>query len=412
MTAIMDDISYDSYSLRINNQSSHRLPNPSNYRSKSSMNSLFSHTSAMEQKPKTHMKSAKSFPSLINHLQKHLQPSIINNNKFQINDDCKISDEEYASVLKHTKKAWTKDFQSIINNHEPQVIEYRNKTYNQAITDGITAHSPTALRLPYIQRVIEYTFESVEPPNKYTADTDRKHFKEVAQIAVQFYKRSQLEHEYQSLQNMQKTLKEQQKRFCIKTSETLNNNLSLSSYKIPLTLIISSWCHDIERFLPCTKCEYLAESVDHYRKQIIHPITSARICCEVLLKNAPITEYEIERVKQIILHHDLPYPLKDIYVQGQCLVSGVSDQSLMDELQLLMDADSFAFFRSTLGLFIEYKRKKSSAQLVWKRVLCNVVRLRPHLRVKAVEAIKALPIELQNKMDVNYGELEQVLSEK
>ena len=62
----------------------------------------------------------------------------------------------------------------------------------------------------------------------------------------------------------------------------------------------------------------------------------------------------------------------------------------MWELQILMDADSFAFFESTIVYFILFKSKKEFTRLDMERVRNNVKRLRPHLRPKAAKAIHEL----------------------
>merc|ERR1712129_327718 len=67
--------------------------------------------------------------------------------------------------------------------------------------------------------------------------------------------------------------------------------------------------------------------------------------------------------------------------------------------------DSFAFFESTIGIFIEFKARSNSKQWIWERVVNNVRRLRPELRHKARESILALPSRLRMKMAVDESEL-------
>jgi hypothetical protein len=302
-------------------------------------------------------------------------------------NDCRLSKKEFTAgeidaVLRDTQNAWTRDLEAVLLDHEPHVIEYRNEIYLQALANGVTSQSPTEKRLFYIEKVVSFLFMNVEPPNKYTAITDRKHFKEVAALALIFDRKSK--------------------------------NVSVADYDIPLTLVIAAWMHDVERFIPCIKCRYLEENVDHYRKQVIHPITSTKVA-QVLLTGAPLTGVEMQRITQLILHHDMPHPTQEICIAGQCILSAVEDGSeLLSMLQTLTDADSYAFFQSTIALFIDYKAaKNSSPQLIWKRVLCNLLRLAPHLRAKAVDDIRNLDPELRDqKMIIDEAELLQVLQEE
>lgn len=50
------------------------------------------------------------------------------------------------------------------------------------------------------------------------------------------------------------------------------------------------------------------QSVDKYRKKLIHPLTSAKVAM-TLLKGAPITESERDKIWEIIRHHDKPLGL-------------------------------------------------------------------------------------------------------
>ena len=47
------------------------------------------------------------------------------------------------------------------------------------------------------------------------------------------------------------------------------------------------------------------QSVDKYRKQLIHPLTSAKVAM-CLLKGGPVTDVEKSRVYDLIIHHDKP----------------------------------------------------------------------------------------------------------
>ena len=49
------------------------------------------------------------------------------------------------------------------------------------------------------------------------------------------------------------------------------------------------------------------QAVDTYRKQAIHALTSAKVAM-CLLKGAPVTEQEKQRIFQIILRHDMTHP--------------------------------------------------------------------------------------------------------
>ena len=47
--------------------------------------------------------------------------------------------------------------------------------------------------------------------------------------------------------------------------------------------------------------------MDKYRKQVIHGVTSAKVAT-CLLKGGPVTQYEIDRIYELVLHHDIPHP--------------------------------------------------------------------------------------------------------
>ena len=171
----------------------------------------------------------------------------------------------------------------------------------------------------------------------------------------------------------------------------------------PLTLVYTAWCHDIERFIPCTKCEQLPEAVDKYRKQAIHSLTSSNVAM-CLLKGAPLTKLEKQRIFNLILYHDMPHPREDLVILNKTLIEG-ADDDLMWELQIMMDADAFAFFQSTIEYFIDFKAKKNSPDWIWERVQNNIKRLGPHLRSKAAQCIQALPAQSTSQMNVDWMEL-------
>eukprot|EP01084_Bolivina_argentea_P117890 209274_1 len=273
--------------------------------------------------------------------------------------------EELQLVIDHYKIAQNKNIEQILLANEPHIIQHKNKIYAKAKKDGITYNSDDIIRLKVLSNIIEYIYNTIEPPNEYTKKTDIKHHKEVAVWSTKFAK-----------------------------------NKGIIP---PLTLIYASWAHDLERWIPSTKCEYLPESVDKYRKRLIHGITSARIAT-YLLKDAPVTKQEIDRVYQLILYHDTPNPRDGIVVLGETLMKGASDD-LMWELELLMDADAISFFESTIIIFILYKSEENSKDWIWERVRNNVKRLREHLKYKAVKYIYALPDNVKNKMSFDYKEL-------
>jgi len=93
------------------------------------------------------------------------------------------------------------------------------------------------------------------------------------------------------------------------------------------------------------------------------------------------------------------------------LLIAKATEALMPALSVLMDADSFAFFESTIGIFIEFKALKNSPEWIWERVCNNVRRLRPEMRHKAKEAILALPKRLRLKMAVDEQELSVLCGE-
>eukprot|EP01083_Nonionella_stella_P081919 225944_1 len=177
--------------------------------------------------------------------------------------------QELQLVLDHHTIAQTKDVGQILLKHEPHVLHHRDKVYCEAKKNGISSTSSDQTRLGVLMAVIEYVYTHVEPPNEYTKKTDVSHFKEVAVWATKYAKQKGI--------------------------------------IAPLTLIYASWTHDLERWIPSIKCQYLPESVDTYRKQIIHGITSAKVATH-LLKGAPITNEESNRIYQLILYHHMPYP--------------------------------------------------------------------------------------------------------
>merc|ERR550517_2071975 len=101
----------------------------------------------------------------------------------------------------------------------------------------------------------------------------------------------------------------------------------------------------------------------------------------------------------------MPHPKEDSVILGKTLIEGAGDD-LMWELEIMMDADSFAFFQSTISYFIEFKAKKNSPDWIWERVRNNVKRLRPHLRPKAAQCIEALPPLTLSKMAVDWKEMD------
>jgi len=283
----------------------------------------------------------------------------------------KATSQELKMVLHHFEIALNKDIEELLRTHEPHIVAYREARYRQAMQEGVTESSDVALRLRVVGDVVEHTFMRTEPPDEYTKKTDRKHFKEVATWTAKFAK---------------------------------DKGATAS-----LPLIYAAWCHDIERFIVSTKCSYLPEAVDKYRKQVIHGVTSAKVAL-CLLRGAPVTMSEKQRIYELILHHDIPHPRDDISILGQTLIRGAGDE-LMYELEILMDADAFAFFQSTITYFILFKSSKNSPDWIWERVRNNVKRLRPALRIKAAQCIRALPSEVFGKMSVDEQELAHLCSE-
>jgi len=273
---------------------------------------------------------------------------------------------QLSSVLDHFAIAQRKDIEALLREHEPEVLERRDAIYTSAAARGVCAESATeSARLSVLGRVVSFAFANIEPPNEYTKLTDRRHFKEVAAWTAKMAKDRGVRPE--------------------------------------LALIFAAWCHDIERFIPSIKCSYLPESVDKYRKQLVHPVNSANVAM-CLLKGAPVTDLEKDRIYQLILRHDLPKPRRDIVILDSVLIPRATE-ALMPALSVLMDADSFAFFESTMAIFIEFKARGNSPEWIWERVCNNVRRLRPELRHKARDAIHALPQRLKRKMAVDDDEL-------
>eukprot|EP01084_Bolivina_argentea_P230964 389628_1 len=96
--------------------------------------------------------------------------------------------KELRQVINHHKIAQNKDIEDILTTNEPHVLNYRDKLYLEAHQNGITQHSSDAMRLKILAAVVEYAFMNIEPPNEYTKQTDRKHFKEVGAWAAKFAK--------------------------------------------------------------------------------------------------------------------------------------------------------------------------------------------------------------------------------
>ena len=78
------------------------------------------------------------------------------------------STEELQLVVDHFDAARTKDIEAIMKEHEPHVLEHRDTIYAQALSDSITVDSDDRTRLKVLARVVEYTFNNVEPPDEYT----------------------------------------------------------------------------------------------------------------------------------------------------------------------------------------------------------------------------------------------------
>jgi len=303
--------------------------------------------------------------------------TIIKNNNNNINNTNNSNSKkknptvnEWKLVKQHFQHAKTRNLEQDLLTNEKHLIEYRNKIYKQAKNDGITPYSNDKQRLNVVQDVVEYLFNNVKPPNTYTKNTDIRHFKEVAALAVNYCKK----------QNKQ----------------------------APITLIMSCWFHDIERFIPCTKCDYLPEIVDKYRKQLIHPQTSARVAMTIL-EGSPIRNEEKQRIYDIIVQHDKPIDKKIEFLDEIYLNRPSND--ILWELQVLMDADAMAFFTHTIKEFINYKMKKNTSEWIWTRILTNIKRLRPKLRIEAITNIKNLTNELRKNMGYSNFDIEQILHE-
>ena len=80
----------------------------------------------------------------------------------------KASKEELQLVVNHFAAAEEKNIEGILKQHEPHVLEYRDKIYAQALNDGVTVNSDDMTRLKVLAAVVEYAFMNIEPPNEYT----------------------------------------------------------------------------------------------------------------------------------------------------------------------------------------------------------------------------------------------------
>ena len=135
----------------------------------------------------------------------------------------KATKEDNDLVRSHYKYARKRDIEEILHEKHGHLIGKRDEIYQNARDKGINNDSNDKDRLNCIGQVAEHCFSTIEPPDEYTAKTDRRHFREVAALATKLWK------------------------------DHYPND------KIPATLIISCWFHDIERFIPETKCKYLPE---------------------------------------------------------------------------------------------------------------------------------------------------------
>lgn len=116
--------------------------------------------------------------------------------------------------------AQTMDFDvdtSLRRNHA-KLIEFRDQVY---ATSQVTARDEN--RLNVIAQVASFAFLTIDPRCQYTKNTDIKHFKEISYLSA-----------HQWVDEYPQT-------------------------KVPITLVIAGWFHDIERYIPETRRKKLVQ---------------------------------------------------------------------------------------------------------------------------------------------------------
>lgn len=243
----------------------------------------------------------------------------------------------------------------------PYVLTFRDDIYKEAATESSKSESS---RITAIAKVVNYAFNTIDPNDQYTAETDIKHFKDVSYLSA-----NRWENLYPSKQ-------------------------------MPITLTVASWFHDIERFIPQTKQKTLQPIVvDELRKTLMHPVMSSKVA-NVLLQGSPLTTDELNTILQLIIHHEKP--LGERIAVNNHLYLDASESKYDNELSVLIDSDALAFFETTINYFITHKAKKQKPEWIWKRIMKNLERLDSSLQPDAVKKIQNLPQECKEKLPDNW----------
>ena len=116
----------------------------------------------------------------------------------------------------------------------------------------------------------------------------------------------------------------------------------------------------------------------------------------VLLKGAPITKEEFNIIIDLIKHHEIPKGSKIVINNIEFLP--IPKQENVKPLSILVDADAFAFFESTIIYFIREKAQKQSKEWIWERIFNNLKRLHPYLQKSAMNKLKQLPQDCKNAL--------------
>lgn len=154
-----------------------------------------------------------------------------------------------------------------------------------------------------------------------------------------------------------------------------------SGLKQPMTVpkAIAAFMHDLERFFPSAKVDYLStdrlvllggKTVDNtLRKKSLHPRNSAKLADLILDTNPRITAEEKSDIFDLILYHDASHTglSLDFGFKGRQTVVEVLpplktvNPRILSDLKDLSDADALAFFRKTMPHFMlrEIKKIKS-----------------------------------------------------
>ena len=112
------------------------------------------------------------------------------------------------------------DVAKVLSTNYSKLIDLRDEIY---LISNVTKDSTDEDRLEVIAAVVNFAFMTIDPRCTYTKSTDIKHFKEISYLSA-----------HQWVDDFPDT-------------------------KVPITLIIAGWFHDIERFIPETRRKSLVK---------------------------------------------------------------------------------------------------------------------------------------------------------